>query len=168
MSAERLEYIHLPAGSELPQLSRTPRRVMVLIEQDVERTWQDDVSSWIVELGGLYMMAWGRDCISWDDSVDHANLHRFGYGEIPEDSFISTTWHANEPLGQVFFYAHACAFHPTIELPLLTILDIRETPREAAIRGLYEAERAGLLDDALTDPRDLALVERIKILLKLS
>jgi hypothetical protein len=168
VSAQRVEYIHLASGSELPRVSHTPRRVMVLIEQDVERTWQDDVSSWIVESGCLYMMAWGRDCISWDDSVDHANLEHFHYGEIPDDSFISTTWHTNEPLGQVFFYAHACAYHPTIELPLLTILDIRETPREAAILGLYEAERAGLLDDALTDPRDLSLRERFKILLKLS
>lgn len=161
-----VEYIHLPAGSELPTTVSTPRRVIVLIEEIVEPSWQDAVSRWIVESGCLYMMAWGRDCGSWDDSVDHANLAQFDYGDVPDDAFVMTTWHDTEPLHEVFFHARMCAFHPTVEMPLLTILDIREETRESAIHALYQAEKAGLLEDAREDPRYLPLGDRLKILMR--
>lgn len=163
MEAERVEYVHLPAGSALPTTSYEPRRVIVIVEQEVSDDWQNAVSDWIVESGCLYMMAWGRDCSSWDDSVDYANLAQFDYGEVPEDKFVMTTWHEHEPLHEVFFFARMCASHPTIELPLLTILDVRAEPREASILALHKAELSGLLEDARDDPRDLPFRERLKI-----
>lgn len=166
MISERVEYVHLPAGSPLPTLSNEPRRTIVLIAQDVEMRWQDAVSDWIVESGCLYMMAWGWKCITWDDSVDHATLRRFEYGEVPDEHFVMTTWHANEPLCEVFFYARMCAFHPTVPLPLLTIVDIHSQPREPAIRALHYAEKSELLEDVPEDPRLLPLRERMKILLR--
>ena len=129
MSGEVVEYVHLPSGLALPSLLAKPRRIMVLIEQNVAPEWQDAVSKRIIESGCLYMMAWGQNCSSWDDSVDHANLEKFDYGDVPEEDFVMTTWHENEALCEVFFFARVCAFHPTIALPVLTILDIREEPR---------------------------------------
>ena len=167
MSGEVVEYVHLPSGLALPSLLAKPRRIMVLIEQNVAPEWQDAVSKRIIESGCLYMMAWGQNCSSWDDSVDHANLERFDYGDVPEEDFVMTTWHENEALCEVFFFARVCAFHPTIALPVLTILDIREEPRESAILALHEAERCGLLEDVPEDPRSLPLRERFKILLRL-
>ena len=167
MTVDLVEYVHLPAGSGLPSVSSKPRRVLVLIEQDVEAAWQEDVSRWIVESGCLFMMAWGRNCSSWDDSVDHAMLEKFNYDEVPDDHFVMTTWHDYEPLSGAFFFARMCAFHPTIGLPLLTILDIREEGRESAILALHEAERTGLLDDVPDDPRHLPFLERLKILLQM-
>lgn len=166
MSDETVEYVHLPAGSKLPLSVSQPRRVLVLIEQDVGQVWQDVVSRWIVDSGCLFMMAWGRKCSSWDDSVDHAKFEKFGYGEVPDDKFVMTTWHDNEPLSAAFFFARMCAFHPTIAMPLLTILDIRDEPRKSAILALQEAESAGLLDDIPDDPRDLPFNERLKILMR--
>ena len=166
MAGECAEYFHLPAGSKLPLIENSPRRVLVLIDQDVESLWQDKVSRWIVESGCLYMMAWGRDCITWDDSVDYANLERFRGRELPDDQFVMTTWHENDPLHEVFFFARVCAFHPTVPMPLLTILDIREEPRKAAILALYEAEKSGLLEDAFEDARELPFLERLKILMR--
>ena len=163
---EVLEYLHLPAGSPLPETISTPRRVIVLVEQDVSDEWQDAVSAWIVESGCLYMMAWGQDCVSWDDSVDHANLRKFGFQDMPDDHFVMTTWHENEPLHEVFFHARCCAFHPTISLPHLTILDIRERARESEILALHRAESAGLLEDAFQDPNYLPFKDRLKILLR--
>lgn len=166
MSDEIVEYIHLAAGSELPKTVSTPRRVLVLIEQDVERDWQDAVSRWIVDSGCLFMMAWGRECSSWDDSVDHAKFEKFGYDDVSDDNFVMTTWHEHEPLSSAFFFARMCAFHPTRAMPLLTILDIRDEPRESAILALHEAESAGLLEDIPDDPRDLPFRERLKILMR--
>lgn len=167
MNVGRVEYIHLPAGSPLPATSTQPRRVMVLIEEEVEPAWQEAVSRWIVESGCLSMMAWGQECSAWDDSVDYANLEQFNYGEIPDEEFVMTSWHEDEPLNEVFFFARMCAFHPTIDLPLLTILDIRKEARETAILSLHEAESSGLLDNILDDPRDLPFRERLKILLRM-
>ncbi|AWW75258.1 hypothetical protein CD351_12545 [Erythrobacter sp. KY5] len=112
------------------------------------------------------MMAWGHDCSSWDDSVDHALREKFNNQGVPDESFVMTTWHENEPLHEVFFYARMCAFHPTIPLPILTILDIRQAARKSAILALHEAEGAGLLEDAFEDPRQLPLKDRIKILMR--
>ena len=49
MQEEVVEYIHLPAGIKLPETERCPRRVVVLIEQNVTDDWQNEVSDWIVE-----------------------------------------------------------------------------------------------------------------------
>lgn len=163
---ETVEYVHLPAGGDLPDIPCQPRRTIVLVEQDCEDKWQDNVSDWIVGSGCLYMMAWGRECSSWDDSVDYATLRKFRDSEISDDDFVMTSWHEKEPLHEVFFFARMCAFHPTIQLPRLTILDIRDEARKSAIVSLYEAERAGLLEDAFEDPKNLSVIDRLKILMR--
>ncbi|PKP94321.1 MAG: hypothetical protein CVT75_04445 [Alphaproteobacteria bacterium HGW-Alphaproteobacteria-14] len=141
---ERVEYIHLPAGSPLPPLEPTPRRVIVIVDQDVTSQWQDEVSEWIVDSGCLYMMAWGRDCSSWDDSVDWANLKRIGGAELTDDNHVMTTWHADEPMSEVFFYCLMCAFHPTLDLHFVTILDVNEQERSSEIISAYNQQHKSL------------------------
>lgn len=166
MGAERVEYVHLPAGSSPQQIPVEPRRMLVLIDQDVETDWRHDVSRWIVASGCLYMMAWGNGCSSWDVSVDEANLELYDYGEIPDEQFVMTTWHDDEPLHEVFFFARVCTFHPVTPLPTLTIVDIRDAARESDILALYRAEKAGLLEDAFQDPTRLPFKDRVKILMR--
>ena len=166
MGEEVVEYVHLPAGSDLPNITRQPRRTIILVEQECEVGWQERVSDWIVESGCLYMMAWGRDCTSWDDSVDYAMHRKAGYADVSDDNFVVTTWHDGEPLHEVFFFARMCAFHPEIALPTLTIVDIRAEARKVAVLALHEAESAGLLEDAFENPRNLSLVDRLKILMR--
>ncbi len=154
MREEEVEYFHLLAGSALPSINWRPRRVVVLVEQRVCSDWQDQVSDWIVESGCLFMMAWGLDCSSWDDSVDHANLRQFDYGEVPEDRFVMTTWHSDEPINEVFFFCLMCASHPTIDLALVTILHIAADERRDEILAEYNLEKANLAMEAdSTKPR---------------
>lgn len=148
---EVVEYVHLRAGADLPEFVAAPRRVVVIIEQTVSPEWQDTVSDWIVKSGCLYMMAWGVDCSTWDDSVDYANLAQYDFGEIPEDGFVMTTWHDGERLEEAFSFAVLCAFHPTIELPLVTLLHIAPEPRGQEILARYEAKRSVTFDEADTD-----------------
>ena len=160
MREEAVEYVHLPSGSEPPTTTFQHRRVIVVIEQEVYDDWQDRISDWIAASGCLCMMAWGRDCSSWDDSVDHANLVRFGYREIPDENFIMTTWHDDEPLSEVFFYNQMCAFHPTIDLPLVTILHISETHQSEKLLREYRKERLALENDS--EPVQESLIQKAR------
>jgi hypothetical protein len=82
------------------------------------------VSEWLVRSGCRYMMAWGRRCSAWDDSVDLANGDCFGSGEISDDDFVVTTWHDEESLEDTFWFAVHAAMHPSLELNETYILHI--------------------------------------------
>jgi len=118
-------YLHLEPGSSPPDVSAlTPFRAVVIVDAEVSAEWQSLVSDWLVRSGCLYMMAWGRNCSSWDDSLDNANLEQFQYGEIPEDRFVMTTWHDNQPLGEALWFCKHNASHPTIALHHTVLLHI--------------------------------------------
>jgi hypothetical protein len=131
-------YLQLKPGSQLPDISgQRPFRAVVVIDEEVTPEWQNLVSSWLVKSGCLYMMAWGKNCSSWDDSVDYANGAAFNYGDIPEDHFVMTTWHEDEPLMEVFWYAKNSAVHPTVDLPNILILHISDKNMENDLASEY-------------------------------
>ncbi len=125
-----LEYLRITDEGALPDLSRLkPCKAVVIVETNVSTNRQAIVSKWLVSTGCLYMMAWGRECSSWDDSVDLANLEEFSYGEIPDEAFVMTTWHESEPLEEVFWFAKNVAFHTESELENTLILHIGESDK---------------------------------------
>ena len=138
MRRQRVEYLHLPPETTPAPLENLPRRMIVLVEADVSNDWQNDVSEWIIESGCLFMMAWGRDCSSWDDSVDWANLERFDFEPIPEEARVMTTWHEGDPLEDVFDFDVRCALHRTTEMLLVTIVHIADEPRRDDLLQQYQ------------------------------
>jgi hypothetical protein len=52
---------------------------VVVVDAEVSQEWQMLASKWIIDIGCMYMMAWGIDCTSWDDSVDYAHLEKYDY-----------------------------------------------------------------------------------------
>ena len=138
MSIE-LIYLHLAPGSPFPDLPRTSTRVLVVVDAEVAREWQWQASKWMIDIGCLYMMAWGIDCTAWDDSVDYAHLEKYDYHyeQIPEDDFVITTWHDNVPLGEFFRSAKGEFAHPDFELKRTIILDIAKENRSAEIVETY-------------------------------
>src|SRR3954463_12099376 len=101
-----ISYLHLPAGRPPPPIEgQTPYKAVVVLNQTTPRDWQNEVSDWLVATGCLYMMAWGANSGSWDDSVDWANLAKFDYAGIPDDKSVMTTWHDDEPLSETFWFA---------------------------------------------------------------
>lgn len=83
------------------------------------------------------MMAWGNECSLWDDSVDMANIENFEFKEIPENSFVMTTWHTNESLAEVFWFAKHNAFHSTVKLNYTLLLHISAYNREDNLMRSY-------------------------------
>jgi hypothetical protein len=123
-------YVHLMPGKALPRLGNSARfKAVIVVEDDVTSEWQATVSDWLVRSGCRYMMAWGRRCSEWDDSVDHANLLCFGYGEILDDEFVMTTWHDQDSLEETFWFAMHAAMHPSLELDQIYILHITPSAR---------------------------------------
>lgn len=122
---ESLLYLHFPPGSPLPDIARlSPYRAVVIIEAQVRADWQWKVSDWLVASGCLYMMAWGPDCTTWDDSVDMANLEAFDFDDVPDDRFVYTTWHNDESLGEVFDFCKRHARHPVVDLTRVVLVHI--------------------------------------------
>ena len=132
-------YVHLVPGSPLPDIAIESSRFVVVVEAEVSYEWQKHVSEWMVASGCLYMMAWGRECSSWDDSVDWANIDKFGDNPIPDDEFVFTTWHEDEPLKEVFWFSKTCAKHRSIDMVRTIVLDISAASRKVELLSLYEA-----------------------------
>ena len=136
-----VHYIRILEGEPLPSVSQyAPFRAVIVIDAPHSPAWQDQVSDWLVESGCLYMCAWGPGCSSWDESVDYAQIRNYPDG-ASEDDFVMTTWHENEPLEEVFWYAGFCANHPL--RPLATVLvDISAANRaDEMLTRFEEAQR---------------------------
>lgn len=133
-----LKYLQTKPDSELLNISYlNPFRSVVIVEEKVSSEWQSLISKWLVESGCLYMLAWGINCSSWDDSVDYANMQEFDYGEIPEEKLVMTTWHDNETLNEVFWFSKNSAFHPAIDLKNTLILHVSKNNKEKEMLSEY-------------------------------
>lgn len=133
-------YLHLPPGSQLPDIGHlSPFRAVVIIEAQVRADWQWKVSDWLVQSGCLYMMAWGHDCTTWDDSVDIANLEAFDYGDIPADRDVWTTWHNDWSLGEVFDFCKRHARYSVVDLPCVVLVHIALQSDEVGMIEAYAA-----------------------------
>jgi hypothetical protein len=138
MQNRPLKYIRLQSDDPLPDISELqPFKAIVVIEDDVSQMWQWEVSRWLASSGCRYMMAWGRECSSWDDSVDEANLEAFNYEEIPESQFIMTTWHEDEELSDVFWFSKHSAHHPCHEMRNTVILHISKEDKQQRFEEEY-------------------------------
>jgi hypothetical protein len=138
MAARTLQYLHLPPGGGLPALQGAPFAAIVVIEADVTDLWRWEASRWLVDSGCRYMLAWGKDCGAWDDSVDEANEEAHAYDGIPDEAFVVTTWHDDEDLEEVFWFTKYRAAHPTLALDRAVIVHIADAPRELELRTAYE------------------------------
>ena len=134
-----VRYFHLRPNSPLPDISKfTPFKVVLILEEDVETDWQSTVSEGLVDMGCLYMMAWGIGCSSWEDSVDITHLAKYDFQDVPNEKFIMTTAHEGERLNDVFWYSKNCAMHPHVRLDITIIIHIADRGRAEALLAEYK------------------------------
>ncbi|MES9964674.1 MAG: hypothetical protein ABW116_14175 [Candidatus Sedimenticola sp. 20ELBAFRAG] len=134
-----MEYLRLEPESALPDWPFTsPYQAVLVIEEKVSADWQEQVSEWLVQSGCLYMMAWGLECSTWDDSVDMANMKEFNFEEIPESKFVMTTWHENEPLNEVFWFSKNTVVHPDLGELHPVIVHISTENKRTSLLAEYE------------------------------
>ena len=135
---DEVGYLHLKPGQTLPEARVEPFKAVVVIDEPVASEWRQLVSEWLVRSGCLYMIAWGTGCSLWDDSVDYASLAEYNYGDIPDDKFVMTTWHDDEPLSDAFWFAARTARHPHVELNRTLIVDIAQSDRRGQLLAEYD------------------------------
>lgn len=137
---ETPRYLHLKPGEAPPPRLEgvAPFKAVVVVDSEVTPEWQAQVSDWLVRSGCRYMLAWGWKCGDWDTSVDLASLAMFDYGEIPDDDFVMTTWHANESLQETFWFAAGCA-HPSLKLERTYVVHIAPESRATELLKAFRA-----------------------------
>jgi hypothetical protein len=134
-----LLYVHLSSHDSPPDVSHLkPYKAVLVLENKIAPERQAAISKWLVQTGCLYMLAWGVECSSWDDSVDLANLEAHDFGEIPDESDVMTTWHDDEPLREVFWFAKNSAEHPTVGIENTLILHLGELDQGAKLKREFD------------------------------
>lgn len=108
--------------------------------------WRNGIAQWLVDSGCLYAIALGAECEKWHDAVDWANLETFDYGNIPDEKFVMTTWHSDEPMSEALRFAGNFAFHPVVELQRTVILHVATQAKPEELILIY-AESQILSDD---------------------
>ncbi len=133
-----VKYFQIKPNSEPPDVSNLkPFRAVVISEENIPTDWQAKISDWLISSGCLYMLAWGKDCSSWDDSVDDSNIKKFGFEEIPEEEYVVTTWHDNELINEVFYFAKYNAVHSVVDVENTLLIHISNTNKEQELLNEY-------------------------------
>jgi|WetSurMetagenome_2_1015567.scaffolds.fasta_scaffold60069_3 hypothetical protein len=142
---EDARYVHLRPSEPPPSLDSTyPYRAVLVVEQAVSDEWRSLVCDMLVGTGCRYMLAWGRDCEIWHDSVDSANLARFDFQEFPDDELVMTTWHSDETLAEVFWFAEHGALHPDVDIDKTVIVHISAEPRATELTEAFNNAQASV------------------------
>jgi hypothetical protein len=142
VTADPVTYVRISEPEELPSIEHyRPFRAVVVLEGTYTDEWQDKVSGWLIDSGCLYMMAWGPNCSSWDDSVDYAQTQKYLPDEAPDEEFVMTTWHNDESLEDVLWFAQFCAHDPYDMIKHTLLLHVGDTDREIEFRALFERSK---------------------------
>ena len=137
-------YVQLTPGDPFPSIAEfAPFKAVVILNAHYSGEWQDEVSRWLVDSGCRYMLAWGPDCTTWDDSVDYASIIKHLPEETPDSDFVMTTWHSDQTLEDVFWQAqfNAQLSYDDVELNETVLLDVSRTNRERDMLTLWEQSK---------------------------
>lgn len=144
-----VRYRCISEGRPLPNLRRyRPFKAVLVIDAGCSEDWQDEVSKWLVRSGCLVVMAWGKTCDVWYDSIDCAQMERFPHTGIPSDEIVRISWHEGETLDKVFWFARTYPHHHSVELRHSFIIHI--SPKSAAkemIARYMSAQQYGHLSE---------------------
>ncbi len=114
-------------------------KCLIVVERDIPAEFRARVSEQLVRAGCLYALAWGRECSSWDDSIDWAHLDTQNGAEFREEDHVVTTWHDEDSLADTVAFARSCA-HPIVTLDDLVVLDLGLNDRREQFAALYAAD----------------------------
>lgn len=120
-----MEYYQLTEGNELPGISHlAPFKVVLAIEDDVGYDRRYEISNWLVEMGGMYVMICGDNCQAWKEAIRQANLARVNIEDMKPEEFVMITTHAQDRLRNVFWHAKKHARHTHVKFDNMITIHI--------------------------------------------
>lgn len=79
--------------------------IIVACDESITPEQQANISAQLVAMDCRYMLAWGLNASSWDDSVDLAFLNTDPNFNPPDDRHVMTTWHEDETIQDLVWFA---------------------------------------------------------------
>ena len=74
----------------------------------VSREDKNRLAAEIIASDARHIACWGVDCEDWHDTLDWAYLETDANFSPPDDRFVMTTWHDEEPLAGALFSLWFC------------------------------------------------------------
>jgi hypothetical protein len=138
--SHQLIYLHHRPEAALCQVRQAEAsRVVLVAEITTSQAYKETIAKELAQGNCLYFMAWGSESEAWHDAVDMANIEQFDFLDIPQERFIMTTWHEDEPLSEVLCFCKNSAFHALVELKHTVLLHVSPEPREQDLLEQYAA-----------------------------
>ncbi len=133
-----MEYFQLTENNELPGIRHlAPFKVVLAIEENVSYTRQHEVSNWLVEMGGKYVMICGDNCQRWEETIRQANLSRINIKDMKPEEFVMITTHAQERLCYVFWHAKKHARHTKVKFANIVTIHIGNQNRSVEYHSIF-------------------------------
>lgn len=105
--------------------------LLVIASPWVSEVQRDRITSDIVSSPCQYALTFGHDCKVWHDVIDETCVG----GGAPEDRFLMTTWHDDEPIEDVIHFLWWNTFYEDFESERLAVVIIGvDFELESAIR----------------------------------
>jgi hypothetical protein len=134
-----MEYFQLTELNDLPGIGHfAPFKVVLAIEDTVDRSRQNEISNWLVEMGGKYVMICGDQCKSWEQSIRQANLDRVDIESMGPQEFVMITTHEHERLRNVFWHAKKHARHTHVKFNNILTIHIGSRNRSVEYLAMFE------------------------------
>jgi hypothetical protein len=146
ISERRLYLLDVASFAEVSSdLDLESRFFICLVVANTEDTPREELSPFIQKLftsGCAYLLAWGKGCEAFHDLADEELV---GLSERNENfQEVMTTWHENEPLSEVLWFALNSAWPAE---------PFEEECCSLLVICVNDPEWAGQCRDALCDPR---------------
>ena len=120
-----MNYIQLTENNEIPDISGfSPFKALVVINSEVSKSRQRQISDWLVEMGGLCLIICGAHSESWVKSIRQSNLDQVDIHSMQAEQFVMITDLHNERLQSVFWHAKKYAKHTHVKLCETVVIHI--------------------------------------------
>ena len=134
-----MEYFQLTEQNDLPGIGHfAPFKVVLAIEDTVGYSRQNEVSNWLVEMGGKCVMICGNHCKSWEQSIRQANLDQVDIENMGPQDFVMITTHKHEKLRNVFWHAKKVARHTHVKFNNILTIHIGSQNRSVEYHAMFE------------------------------
>jgi hypothetical protein len=134
-----MAYFQLTEHKDLPGIEYfAPFKVVLAVEDTIDRARQNEISNWLVEMGGKYVMICGSHCKSWEQSIRQANLDQADIENMGPQEFVMITTHEHERLRNVFWHAKKHARHTHDKSNTILAIHIGSQNRSVEYLAMFE------------------------------